>query len=100
MASQTAAHQRFPKAGPSRRKCSWGRWREVGGMLPWRVSPTREASPLDGEPSLRSALCVPLPKNLNSTKVVRRSVILTSYSPGLIQTLVFSTHSVTERKMD
>lgn len=45
-------------------------------------------------------LCVPLPKNLNSTKVMRRSVIVTSYSRGLIQTLVFSTHSVTETKMD
>lgn len=29
MASQTAARQRFPKAGPGRRECSWGHWREA-----------------------------------------------------------------------
>ena len=91
MASQTAAYQRFRKTSPGRRKCSWGRWRGVGGMLPWRVSLPREDSPLDGEPLLWSILCVPLHKNLNSTKVMRRSVIL--LIPGASSRPWFSAHT-------
>ena len=63
----------------------------LGGMLPWRVSLPREDSPLDGEPLLRSILCVPLHKNLNSTKVMRRSVI--PLIPGASSRPWFSAHT-------